>query len=220
MTRPDSLASYYGKRAADYDRIYEKPERQQNLATLKEILRGTFQGKKVLEIACGTGYWTQILAEVAHSVLAVDINNSVMEIARQRVSDEHVLFRSADAYTLEDLGAFDADEAFAGFWWSHIPRARITEFLKGLHARLAPGASVLLLDNRYVEGSSTPLSRRDEEGNTYQVRKLDDGTSYEVLKNFPSEQELRDAVEIHGGQGVEVRFFEYYWTLSYKLAAN
>ena len=41
---------------------------------------------------------------------------------------------------------------------------------------------MVYVDNRYVAGSSTPISRRDEFGNTYQLRSLKDGTHYEVLK--------------------------------------
>ena len=39
-----------------------------------------------------------------------------------------------------------------------------------------------MIDNRYVEGSSTPIIRRDRFGNTYQERVLRDGTRHEVLR--------------------------------------
>ena len=51
------------------------------------------------------------------------------------------------------------------FWWSHVPRQRIGEFLASLHGRLEPGARVVLMDNRFVEGSSTPVSEIDAYGN-------------------------------------------------------
>ena len=47
-----------------------------------------------------------------------------------------------------------------------------------------------MLDNRYVEGSSTPVTERDADGNGYQLRKLADGSTHRVLKNFPTEAEL------------------------------
>jgi len=72
----------------------------------------------------------------------------------------------------------------------------------------------VFIDNAYVEGSSTPISRTDEHGDTYQIRRLDDGSTHEVLKNFPTESELRAAVD---GLATEVRveFLRYYWILSY-----
>jgi len=90
-----------------------------------------------------------------------------MQIARAKVYGRgNVVFQTADAYALsEALGRFDA--AFAGFWWSHVPRERVADFVRSLHARLEPGAPVLLLDNRSVEGHSTPLVASDAAGNTY-----------------------------------------------------
>lgn len=52
------LTAYYAKRAAQYERIYARPERQAELAALRMRVAGLCAGKKVLEIACGTGYWT------------------------------------------------------------------------------------------------------------------------------------------------------------------
>ena len=49
---------------------------------------------------------------------------------------------------------------------------------------------MVFFDNCYVEGSSTPLSRTDAAGNTYQSRRLDDGSTHEVLKNFPAKKAL------------------------------
>ena len=83
------------------------------------------------------------------------------------------------------------DAAFAGFWWSHVLKRDLPRFLEGLHRVLAPGAQVVFLDNRYVEGSSTPVSRVDANGDSWQTRKLADGSTHEVLKNFPSGDELR-----------------------------
>ena len=72
----------------------------------------------------------------------------------------------------------------------------------------------MFIDNAYVEGSSTPISRADEQGNTYQLRRLDDGSTHEVLKNFPTESELVLAVDGLAAK-VRVEFLRYYWVLSY-----
>ena len=129
MTTPDSLAGYYARRAKEYERIYAKPERQTDLAKLRSILQPAFAGANVLELACGTGYWTAVMATSAASVLATDIN---------------------------------------------------------------------------------------EEGNTYQTRRLEDqSTCYEVLKNFPSEAELRAAIAGLADR-IQIQFLPYYWILSYR----
>lgn len=210
------LVDYYRQRAQEYERIYEKPERQADLAALRDLVAREMTGHQVLEIACGTGYWTQVCADRAGSLLAVDLAEETLEIARAKEYPfGKVRFGRADAYRLEEVpGTFTA--GLACFWWSHIPRERIPTFLEGWHGRLGPGARVLLLDNRFVEGSSTPLSRTDTQGNTYQRRRLADGTEHEVLKNFPSPEELLAAVQ---GRAREPQLteFPYYWCLSYKI---
>jgi demethylmenaquinone methyltransferase/2-methoxy-6-polyprenyl-1,4-benzoquinol methylase len=174
---------------------------------------GLFVDQRVLELACGTGYWTPLIAEQAESVLATDYNEEPLAIAKSKTYRKaNVAFAQADAYALPDWkNKFSA--CYAGFWWSHIPLGRIDAFLNGLGKALEPGATVAFMDNRYVEGSSTPISRKDAEGNTYQVRRLADGSSHEVLKNFPTARELRARL------GTEVRYaeYEYYWVASYRI---
>lgn len=194
MSTESSIIDYYAARAREYERIYDKPERQSDLRRLRTIVEREFTGATVLEVACGTGYWTQVLARSAGSVFACDINQEVLAIARAKpVDGQRIAFTQADAYALPALPR-PFTGGFAGFWWSHIPKSRIQSFLQGLHRLLSPGARVMFIDNAYVEGSSTPVSRTDEHGDSYQLRHLDDGSSHEVLKNFPTETELIRAV--------------------------
>src|SRR5262249_44018509 len=157
---------------------------QAELQQLRDLIEQAFLGADVLEVACGTGYWTEILARSAATVLATDINEEVLTIARSKPTGfSKVEFRRADAYALP---AFEPrfTGGLAAFWWSHISKSKRGHFLRGFHGALAPGARVVLIDNSYVEGSSTPISETDAEGNTYQTRKLDDGSVHRVLKNF------------------------------------
>jgi SAM-dependent methyltransferase len=209
------MEKYYAQRAAEYDRIYEKPERQADLAKLKTILSQEFASLNVLETACGTGFWTQYIAKSARSILATDFNPEVIQLAVERDYRAcPVSFAEADAYTLQNIaGKFSG--GFAGFWWSHIPIGRREEFLRALHSHLSPGAKVVMIDNAYVEGSSTPISHRDEAGNTYQMRKLDDGSTHEVLKNFPSEKDFRSTLADFS-TNLNVTFFQYFWMIRYE----
>jgi demethylmenaquinone methyltransferase/2-methoxy-6-polyprenyl-1,4-benzoquinol methylase len=213
------MEAYYAQRAKEYERIYDKPERQADLARLRAEIPALFEGETVLEIACGTGYWTPLIAARARSVLALDAVEDVLAIARQKAyPGRNATFAQADAYRLPDW-AEKFTGCFAGFWWSHIPMEKIDSFLASLHARLAPGARVAFMDNLYVEGNSTPLARRDAAGNTYQERRLADGSRHEVLKNFPADAELEARL---GRIGAEVRItrYQYYWLASYRIMAE
>ncbi len=207
------MEAYYARRAKEYEGIYDKPERQADLARMRVDIPGLFVNQNVLVIACGTGYWTPLIAEQAESVLATDYNAEPLAIAKSKhYRKGNVSFAQADAYALPDWkDKFSA--CYAGFWWSHVPLGKIEGFLKNLENVLQPGATVAFMDNRYVEGSSTPISRKDAEGNTYQARRLADGSSHEVLKNFPTAHELRARL------GNELRYveYQYYWVASYRI---
>src|SRR5262245_32114325 len=185
MNAETAMVDYYARRAKEYERIYQKPERQADLTRLRDFLEGAFVGLDVLEIACGTGYWTAVIARTAASVLATDINDEVLAMARTKSTTQAtVTFQRADAYALPDFPRkFPA--GLAAFWWSHVPKASRSAFLQGFHRRLLPGARVIMIDNIYVEGSSSAVIRTDADGNTYQLRQLEDGSSHEVIKKFP-----------------------------------
>ena len=210
-----AMKAYYADRAREYERIYAKAERQTDLRKLEELIPAALSGRKVLEVACGTGYWTQHIARTALQVLATDLTEETLEVARSKsLPEKKVRFAIADAYNLPAAeGPFDG--AYAGFWWSHLRHSEIRPFLESLRRCLAPGATVVLMDNRYVEGNSTPISRTDEEGNTWQERKLLSGEKHEVLKNFPTEAQLLGQVE---GFGVNCRHtpLQYYWLFAFE----
>ena len=58
------MRSYYKERAPVYDRVYKYPERQTDLRFLESYRPRQFSGLKMIEIAAGTGYWTQFISIV------------------------------------------------------------------------------------------------------------------------------------------------------------
>lgn len=212
------LANYYAKRASEYDAIYLKPERQSDIKSLAGLLSDLMENRKVLEVACGTAYWTQFYAPKTISTTATDYNEEVLAIARIRVANhKNVRLTQANAFSLENLSS-EFNAGLAAFWCSHLEKSRISLFLRAFHSKLIPASRVVFIDNRYVEGSSTPISRTDEHGNTYQTRLLSDGRKFEVLKNFPTGEEFRVLV---GDHGKDIRFkeFTYFWCGWYEILA-
>lgn len=211
MAISTSMTDYYQERAPEYEEFYHRPERQAEQAELKGWLEEETRGRTVLEIACGTGYWTAVAAPGARYIQATDYNSAPMEIARAKKLGEHVRFSRGDAY---NLPGFDAafDCGMAHFWWSHVLLADRERFLANFVAKLQGGAKVLMIDNNNVEGSTIPISREDAHGNTYQTRRLSDGSEYEVVKNFPDTEELRAALTPFCS-GVEVRQGTHFWAL-------
>ncbi len=211
-----NMTEYYARRAGEYEEIYEKPERQEDLARLRAELPPLFSGHDVLEIACGTGYWTSRIAMRARTVLATDVGDDVLGIAGAKANmPRAVTFVRADAFSLEGVdGAFSA--AMVGFWWSHVLLEKRNTFLDVLKAKLMPGALVVMVDNRHVPDSSTAVWRTDDQGNTHQLRTLRDGSQFEVVKNYDTEQSIRHAVE-RVGSLTRFENLEYYWWCAWRM---
>jgi SAM-dependent methyltransferase len=183
---------------------------------LRDRCRSLFADRDLLEVSCGTAWWTECFATTARRITATDINQEVLDIARAKDwGDCLPEFLVADTMALPDFGrCFDA--GFAGFWWSHVPLERLHDFLEGFHSRLAAGARVAFIDNLFVEGSSTPLSRRDMAGNTWQQRRLADGSVFEVMKNFPTADEIRGVLAPFSDE-IEIETRDYFWMATYPL---
>lgn len=209
------LIEYYQKRAAEYEIIYEKKERQKDLKKIKSFLSNQFVNKNIIEIACGTGYWTEIIAKQAKSILATDINQEVLDIAQSKdYAKARVHFKRID---YRKLNASEAlfDGLFAGFIWSHILIQNLAEFVQHTIELLNDKGQIIFLDNKFVPGSSTPITRKDSNGNTYQNRQLLSGENYGILKNFPTKVEV---IALFKAQNCTIKWIElqYYWMLECK----
>jgi protein-L-isoaspartate O-methyltransferase len=193
MSLIDDVTGYYNERASVYDVTagYANSEAEKLREPIKARFCETFRGRKVLEIACGTGYWTNVIGESAESVLAIDINRSLLEQAQKRCTHQaNVRFQIADAYTLEGVPeGFNA--AFGHGWWSHIPKKNIKTFLTALHLKLVLGALVLFNDQLPYDGF---YRKQDEDGNTLEQRILPNARSFMITKNFPDENEITNAL--------------------------
>jgi SAM-dependent methyltransferase len=193
MTASDEVTRYYAARADVYDETagYFDKEAEALREPIKARYRELFRGKDVLEVACGSGYWTRVLGDVAASVVAFDINPEILQKAVERCRDlPNVRFRIADAYTFLGVPT-GCDAAVAIWWYSHVPKANIRQFLNALCGVLAPGALVMFMDQLPYEHAKRTT---DESGNVLEERTLPGNRKFSVIKNFPTETELRAAI--------------------------
>lgn len=189
----DVLASqldYYRRRATEYDATaYGDLEAAR--ARIERIVGDFAPSGAVLEVACGTGMWTQALAGAAETVTALDAAPETIAIARERVRADNVTFEVADVFSWATTARFDV--IFFSAWLSHVPAERFGEFWRILRGLLAEGGRALFVDE--------PAEIRDKE--TYVPgadgiveRRLNDGSTYRIVKNFIDperlEQQLRD----------------------------
>lgn len=213
----EKLQQYYSLRAKEYERIYDfdEPLRREELNAVESLVAESFGGRDVLEIACGSGYWTQALAEVAASVRALDGSQEMLNVAQAKNYRRPIVeFELFDVYRLlfrED--SYNA--ALAGFWLSHVPKLKLESFLKGLHDRLQPQAVVLFFDNNLVEGMGGPLINSPDSVDTFKNRTLIDGSQHKVIKNYFTSEDLHEIFSPYG-QSLEVTMGRWYWSVLYQ----
>jgi len=212
------MVKYYRDRAKEYEQIYEwrDPDRQEEQDRMGQEMRRTLRGRRVLDVGCGTGYWTQRVSETAESVTGVDINEAVLEIARSKEYGCPAEFRLMDAYGLDFPGR-PFTGALASFWLSHVPRERMGPWIEGLHRVLEPGARVFVADNTFIEGVGGKLVTRPGDPNTYKLRTLNDGSQHLIVKNYPSARELVELFAGHSRGITEKNVFHgrCFWWVSY-----
>jgi demethylmenaquinone methyltransferase/2-methoxy-6-polyprenyl-1,4-benzoquinol methylase len=204
------MLEYYRARAPLMQYEGLPPEVERGLAAYAEYFGDKLEGRNILEIACGTGFWTQKLARQALSVVAIDAAPEMLAIARARPYERsNVEFILDDAYALDKVrDGFGG--AFHFQWISHVPRARLAEFFARLHGRLSARAVVVFGDNK--DQGTQP----DSDGNLYQERRLPDGSRHRVIKNWLAEDELRRLLE-PCTELLEFQDFERDWFVCYRL---
>jgi demethylmenaquinone methyltransferase/2-methoxy-6-polyprenyl-1,4-benzoquinol methylase len=174
MTRDPRLADqidYYRRRAPEYDATSYG-----HIPDIRGVVEGFLDrlgpSGRTLEIACGTGIWTEHLAPRVSSLLALDAAPEALALARRRVRAHFVI---ADALALPVGARFDT--IFFSAWMSHVPNDRFDEFWGQL---VRVGDRVLFVDEydvrrpseRFVDGAADVAERSLEDGSTHRLVKV------------------------------------------------
>ena len=210
------MLDYYNKRLKEYEAIYAKPERQTDLQKLVARLQADLKNSKVLELACGTGWWTEKLVSNASSWTATDADPAALEFVQKKTIQGLSAIKLLNAYQPQVNELVDC--IFAAHWYSHLKLNEQQAFFEAVLTCLKPGGCLIMLDNKYVSGSSTPVSRTDTFGNTYQSRPLKDGSTHEVLKNFPTQDQLHQsgtefAFDVQADTDLKLELHHYWYAV-------
>jgi len=179
-----SQADYYRRRAGEYDATAygDLAAARSRIARLVAEMQPS---GAILEIACGTGLWTEALAPRADSLTALDVAPEALAIARDRVTSDNVTFEVADIFAWQTATRFDV--IFFSAWLSHVPTGRFDEFWQLLRGLLAGSGRVLFIDEHISERAKENYLADDDE---IVERELQDGTTYRIVKNFVDPDQL------------------------------
>ncbi|MGI4792138.1 MAG: class I SAM-dependent methyltransferase [Janthinobacterium lividum] len=205
--------SYYRARANEYDEWFLRrgrydrgPEMNARWFDESEQVRAALDAfaptGRVLELACGTGQYTQQIAHHAAELTALDASPEVLAINRARVSDTKARYVQADILNWTPDGKFDA--VFFGFWLSHVPPDRFNDFWELVSTCLAPGGRVFFVDSLFEPTSTAVGHQLERIEDVTQTRRLNDGQEFRIVKVFYHPEELQQKLNAMGWQ-FEVR---------------
>lgn len=184
---------YYRARAPEYEqwfrregRYSRRPQADARWFAEFEVAQGRLRAfaahGDVLEIACGTGQSTSILAETAATLTALDAAPEMIAEARRRPDLGDVRFVLADALAWEPPGTFDA--IVFTFWLSHVPADRTPDFWRFVRRCLAPGGRVFFADSLYAPWATAIDHELEGPEATSVTRRLNDGRTFRIVKRF------------------------------------
>lgn len=211
------MKTYYKNRAFEYEKIYfrDDPVRQREQQKIATAIQKTCKNKHVLEIACGTGYWTQYLSQTARKITATDAVDSMLKIAQEKKYHCPITFQKEDAYRLS-FSDHAFEEGLANFWFSHVPKKKINAFLNEFHRVLKKKSPVFFADNVYIPGIGGTLITKPHDENTYKKRVLENGSTHLVLKNYYSSDELTTLFQPYGTI-IDLYHGKCFWYITYLL---
>jgi len=194
--------AYYRARAAEYDEWWLRTGRYDHgddlnaawhadVARVEQALAAHLDAvrpRSALELACGTGLFTRLVAPRVGRLLALDGSPEVQALNRARVAGSNVTYEIADLFAWQPAARYDL--VFMSFWLSHVPDDRFDEFWTKVRSALAAGGSAYVIDSGWDTTSSATNHARPERERGIAVRKLNDGREYRVVKVFHDPAEL------------------------------
>ena len=200
-----NMLAYYEARAPEYDDWYLRRGRYErgpihDAAWNAEIDAAgrwldelPIQGE-IVELAAGTGWWSPLLASKGELSL-YDGNPAPLDRARERLVAHQLRahLHVRDAWAEPDRLV---DAVFTGFWLSHVPRARLGEFLGIVRRWLKPGGTFAFIDSLRDPQSSAADHRAPADDSS--IRRLDDGREFTIVKVYYGPEELQAALTAAG----------------------
>ncbi len=167
------------------ERVIPNLMKPQNGLLIEHIVRYEFASKfvkgRVLDIACGVGYGTQILLngnnkDQISQIVGVDIHSDSIEYARENYSDSKAKYIEADAVSPElpdNLGQFDTIVSFETI--EHLKEDVL--FVENLKKLLKPEGT-LIISTPFGMGRGLPCT------NPYHIQQYKEAEFIELLKDF------------------------------------
>lgn len=176
----DRVAEKYDERMGDEGdtntKIYVNP-------AILEIL-GNLRNKNILDLACGQGYFSKILADKGARVLGVDISEKLINIAKNKYENDNVKFLVRDAADLKGIPSNQFEAVISNMAFHDI---------KDLSRTIDEIARVIQISGKLVFSIPHPwthMGKAVKEGRGYYLR----------LEKYRTKEEVPN--KLYGKEGV------------------
>ena len=176
------------------------------------------RGRRVLEVASGSGSATREIAMTAVSVTGIEIAPNMLSIAAASDNPSNVSFLAGDAFDLETIApGKQFNGGFAAGFLHTCPASRYAEFLHGFHARLEKGSVVFMRSSRPTSPDArSRLFSVEGFEDQFMTRQLSDGSEYIMVENDPTEEDLKRVFE-PPTRNLDIHIGNYWWWIRYEL---
>jgi demethylmenaquinone methyltransferase/2-methoxy-6-polyprenyl-1,4-benzoquinol methylase len=200
-----SMLRYYDERAPEYEDAYvigtgtasiPNPDVFRREAALLTGIVERFARGRIVDLACGTGYWLPYYAARGSTLTLIDQSPRMLDECRKKIAALNI----EDRASLVQADVFDHrfeqrayDSALVGFLISHLTEEQEEQLFVRLHAMLDTRGRFLILDSAY-----SPERARFNAKIEQQERRLNDGTRFDIYKRYIDRQDLARWTESHG----------------------
>jgi len=222
----DEMIAYYRARAAEYDEWFYRQNRYDHgpevnqlwfddVAQLEAAFAKLEPVNDALELAAGTGIWTEKLVTIANQLTVVDSSPEMIEINRGKLPNAPVRYVQANIFDWEPDRAYDL--VFFSFWLSHVPPERLDAFLTQVRRATRQGGRLFIIDSRFEQTGAARNNPLLEDEQTYRTRILNDGNEYRIVKIYYETEQLRQLLDA-AGFDAEVHFTDRYFIYASAVA--
>jgi ubiquinone/menaquinone biosynthesis C-methylase UbiE len=199
------MLRYYDERASEYEDAYrlgtgtssiaDRSVFQREAGALEEIVRRFAHGR-VLDLACGTGYWLQFYADQCAGVTLFDQSQRMLDECRKKLERLNIGGRVSLVHgdlLSWDFGVNTHDRAIVGFLLSHLTEEHEPRLFGVLRSVLGQAGRFLIMDSAWTE-----LRARFNAKVERQRRRLNDGTVLDIYKRYLDRSDIAGWSDRHG----------------------
>ncbi len=187
----EEIHEYYNERAEEYENflifggtpasILDPESYQSEAKSISDLLNSFIKGK-IIDIACGTGYWLPSYEANCLEITLIDQSQKMLDECRKKIESlgiENKCKLILEDFFVYEFGKKEFDVALIGFFLSHCNDEQEKIFFDKVKKMLKTDGEMWFLDSAW---SRERRKVCDKSG--IQERKLSDGRKFKIYKKY------------------------------------